>query len=284
MPFGLTNAPAAFMDLMNRIFNPYLDRFVVVFVDDILIYSPSVESHEEHLRIVLQLLREHRLYAKFSKCEFWLPEVKFLGHVVSGSGVAVDSSKIEAVMNWERPKTVFEIRSFLGLAGYYRRFVHDFSRLAAPMTRLTRKGIRFVWNDVCEHSFQELKKRLTSAPILVIPERELGYTVYCDASRDGLGCVLMQLGKVIAYGSRQLKTHEQNYPTHDLELAAVIFALKNWRHYLYGERFEVFSDHKSLKYLFTQKDLNLRQWRWMEDYDFDLQYHPRKANIVVASR
>ncbi|XP_057506500.1 uncharacterized mitochondrial protein AtMg00860-like, partial [Actinidia eriantha] len=228
MPFGLTNAPAAFMDLMNRIFNPYLDRFVVVFVDDILIYSPSVESHEEHLRIVLQLLREHQLYAKFSKCEFWLPEVRFLGHIVSGSGVAVDSSKIEAVMNWERPKTVFEIRSFLGLAGYYRRFVEDFSRLAAPMTRLTRKGIRFVWNDACEHSFQELKKRLTSAPILVIPERGLGYTVYCDASRDGLGCVLMQLGKVIAYGSRQLKTHEQNYPTHDLELAAVIFALKSW--------------------------------------------------------
>ncbi|XP_057493150.1 uncharacterized protein LOC130778637 [Actinidia eriantha] len=142
-----------------------------------------------------RLLREHRLYAKFSKCEFWLPEVKFLGHVVSGSGVAVDSSKIEAVMNWERPKTVFEIRSFLGLAGYYRRFVEDFSRLAAPMTRLTRKGIRFVWNDACEHSFQELKKRLTTAPILVIPERGLEYTVYCDASRDGLGCVLMQLGK-----------------------------------------------------------------------------------------
>ena len=261
MPFDLTNAPITFMDLMNHILHSYLDQFVVVFMDDILIYSPSVESHEEHLRIVLQLLREHRLYAKFSKCEFWLPEVKFLGHVVSGSGVAVDSSKIVAVMNWERPKTVFEIRSFLGLAGYYRRFVEDFSRLAAPMTRLTRKGIRFVWNDACEHSFQELKKRLTSAPILVIPERGLGYTVYCDASRDGLGCVLMQLGKVIAYGSRQLKTHEQNYPTHDLELAAVIFALKSWRHYLYGECFEVFSDHKSLKYLFTQKVLNLRQRR-----------------------
>ncbi|GFY97535.1 hypothetical protein Acr_12g0000760 [Actinidia rufa] len=168
MPFGFTNAPAVFMDLMNRIFNPYLDRFVVVVVDDILIYSPS--------------------------CEFWLPEVKFIGHVVSGNGVAVDSSKIEAVMNWERPKTVFEIRSFLGLAGYYRRFVEDFSRLVAPMTRLTRKGIRFIWNDACEHSFQELKKRLTLAPILVIHERELGYTVYCDASRDGLGCVLNDVG------------------------------------------------------------------------------------------
>ncbi|GFY95611.1 hypothetical protein Acr_10g0009960 [Actinidia rufa] len=165
------------------------------------------------------------------------------------------------------------------------RFVKDFSRLAAPMTRLTRKGIRFVSNDACEHSFQELKKRLISAPIFCYTRARVGvYTVYCDASRDGLGCVLMQLGKVIAYGSRQLKAHEQNYLTHDLELAAVIFALKSWRHYLYGERFEVFSDHKSLKYLFTQKDLNLRQRRWMEymeDYDFDLQYHPGKANVVA---
>ena len=284
MPFSLTNAPAAFMDLMNRVFHPYLDQFVVVFVDDILIYSSTEEAHEGHLRQALQMLREHKLYAKYEKCDFWLKEVNFLGHVVSGAGVSVDPSKIDAVMSWERPKNVFEIRSFLGLAGYYRRFVEDFSRLAAPMTRLTRKGVKFAWNDACEHAFEELKKRLTTAPVLVIPERGLGYTVYCDASKEGLGCVLMQSGRVVAYGSRQLKPHEKNYPTHDLELAAVIFALKSWRHYLYGERFEVFSDHKSLKYLFTQKDLNLRQRRWMEymeDYDFDLQYHPGKANVVA---
>ena len=150
MPFGLTNAPATFMDLMNRIFRAYLDRFVVVFVDDILIYSPSEEEHQSHLSVVLELLREHQLYAKLSKCEFWLSEVKFLGHVVSKSGVSVDPGKIESVLTWERPKNVFEIRSFLGLAGYYRRFVLDFSRLAAPMTRLTRKGTRFVWDDNCE--------------------------------------------------------------------------------------------------------------------------------------
>ncbi|XP_057494185.1 uncharacterized protein LOC130779535 [Actinidia eriantha] len=284
MPFGLTNAPAAFMDLMNRIFSPFLDQFVIVFIDDILIYSPTREEHGQHLQIVLQTLRDHGLYAKYSKCEFWLPEVKFLGHVVSGDGVAVDSSKIEAVMDWQAPKNVFEVRSFLGLAGYYRRFVSDFSRLALPMTRLTRKGIKFAWDEACERAFQQLKKRLTTAPVLVIPTRELGYAVYCDASHDGLGCVLMQEGKVVAYASRQLKPHEKNYPTHDLELAAVVFALKSWRHYLYGEKFEVFSDHKSLKYIFTQRDLNLRQRRWMEyleDYDFELLYHPGKANVVA---
>ena len=147
MPFGLTNAPAALMDLMHRVFQPYLDQFVVVFVDDTLIYSQSEWEHEYHLRIVLQLLRDHQLYAKFSKCEFWLTEVRFLGHVVSASGVSVDLEKVEAVMSWERLKSVFEIRSFLGLAGYYRRFIKDFYRIAAPMTRLTRKEVKFDWDD-----------------------------------------------------------------------------------------------------------------------------------------
>ena len=178
MPFGLTNAPAAFIDLMHRIFQPYLDQFVVVFVDDILIYSQSEWEHEYHLRIVLQLLRDHQLYAKFSKCEFWLTEVRFLGHVVSASGVSVDPEKVEAVMSWERPKSVFEIRSFLGLAGYYRRFIEDFSRLVAPMTRLTRKEVKFDWDDRCEEAFQELKRRLTSAPILIVPDRGHGTGVH----------------------------------------------------------------------------------------------------------
>ena len=231
MPFGLTNAPAAFMDLMHRVFHPYLDRFVVVFVDDILIYSETEEDHEDHLRVVLQTLRDHQLYAKFSKCEFWLTEVRFLGHVVSASGVLVDPEKVEAVMSWERLKSVFKIRSLLGLAGYYRRFIEDFSWLAAPMTKLTRKEVNFEWNDSCERAFQELKKRLTSAPILVVPERGHEYSVYYGASKDGLGCVLMQSGRVVAYGSRQLKNHEQNYPTHGMELVAIVFALKIWRHY-----------------------------------------------------
>ena len=203
---------------------------------------------------------------------------------MSASGVSVDQEKVEAVMSWERPKSVFEIRCFLGLAGYYRRFIEDFSRIAAPMTRLTRKEVKFEWDDRCEEAFQELKSRLTSTPILIVLDRGQGYTVYCDASRAGLGCVLMQSGRVVAYGSRQLKNHEQNYPTHDMELVAVVFALKIWRHYLYGKEFEVYSDHKSLKYTFTQRDLNMRQRRWMEfleDYDFTLHYHPGKANVVA---
>ena len=152
MPFGLMNAPVALMGFMNRVFQPYLDKFVVVFVDDILIYSQSEVEHEDHLRIVLHLLRDHKVYAKFSKCEFWLAEVGFLGHVVSASGVSVDPGKVEAVMSWERPNSVFKIRSFLGLAGYYRRFIENFSRLAAPMTILTRKEVNFVWDDSCERS------------------------------------------------------------------------------------------------------------------------------------
>ena len=153
MPFGLTNAPTEFIDLMHRVFQPYLDQFFVVFVDDILIYSQSEEEHEDHLRVVLQLLRDHQLYAKFSKCEFFLTKVRFLGHVVSASRVSVDLEKVEAVMSWERPKSVFEICSFLGLAGYYRRFIEDFSRLATPMMRLTRKEVRFDWDDRCEEAF-----------------------------------------------------------------------------------------------------------------------------------
>ena len=230
MPFGLTNAPATFMDLMHRVFQPYLDQFFVIFVDDILIYSQSDREHEDHLRVILQLLRYHQLYAKFSKCEFWLTKVRFLGHVVSTSGVLVDPKKVETVMSWERPKSVFEIRSFLGLAGYYRRFIEDFSRLAAPMTRLTRKEVKFEWNDLCEKAFQELKKRLTSTPILIVPKRGQRHTVYCDASMAGLVCILMQFRRVVAYGSHQLKNHEQNYPTHNIELATIVFALKIWRH------------------------------------------------------
>ena len=183
MSFGLTNAPAAFMDLMNRVFRDYLDKLVIVFIDDILVYSQSESQHEQHLRLVLQRLREHRLYAKFSKCEFWLPQVTFLGHIVSKDGILVDPSKIEAVRNWPRPGNVPEVRSFLGLAGYYRRFVEGFSRIAVPLTELTKKKTKFVWTDRCENSFQELKCRLITAPVLVLPVEGERFVVYCDASR-----------------------------------------------------------------------------------------------------
>ena len=170
MHVGLTNAPTIFMDWMNRVFRSYLDKFVVVFIDDILIYSSSQMEHANHLREVLETLRRNKLYAKLSKCEFWLNEVVFLGHVISKKGISVDPKKIEAVLRWERPTNVTEIRSFLGLAGYYRRFIEGFSTIASPMTRLTRKEVKFEWSKECETSFQELKSRLTSAPVLALPK------------------------------------------------------------------------------------------------------------------
>ncbi|WVZ82821.1 hypothetical protein U9M48_030037 [Paspalum notatum var. saurae] len=251
MSFGLTNAPAFFMYMMNSVFMNELDKFVVVFIDDILIYSENEKEHGEHLRIVLARLREHKLYAKFSKCAFWLKEVGFLGHVLSEKGVAVDPSKVEAVLNWKQPESVTEIRSFLGLASYDRRFIKDFSKIAKPMTSLTKKNVKFIWSPKCEEGFQELKKLLTTAPVLAQPDVTKPFDVYCDASGQGLGCVLMQEGRVIAYASCQLRKHEANYPTHDLELAAVVHALKIWRHYLLGNTCHIYTDHKGLKYIFT---------------------------------
>ncbi|KAJ0914366.1 putative nucleotidyltransferase, Ribonuclease H [Helianthus annuus] len=284
MPFGLTNAPAVFMDLMNRVCKPYLDKFVIVFIDDILIYSKTKAEHEQHLRAILELLKKEQLYAKFSKCEFWLREVQFLGHVVNGDGIHVDPTKIEAIKDWETPKTPTEIRQFLGLAGYYRRFIENFSKIAQPLTLLTQKDRKFDWGIKQDEAFQTLKDKLCNAPILALPEGTDDFVVYCDASRQGLGCVLMQRQKVIAYASRQLKVHEKNYTTHDLELGAVVFALKIWRHYLYGTKCTIFTDHKSLQHIFNQKELNMRQRRWVEllnDYDCEIKYHPGKANVVA---
>ncbi|GKB56708.1 putative reverse transcriptase domain-containing protein [Tanacetum coccineum] len=235
MPFGLTNAPAVFMDLMNRVCKPYLDRFVIVFIDDILIYSKSRKEYEGHLKLILKLLKEEELYAKFSKCEFWLSKAS--------------------------PKTPTEIRQFLGLAGYYRRFIKGFSKIARPMTKLTQKSVKFEWGEKAEAAFQLLKQKLCSAPILALPEGSENFVVYCDASHKGLGAILMQREKVIAYASRQLK-----------------------RHYLYGTKCVVFTDHKSLQHILDQKELNMRQKRWLEllsDYDCEIRYHPGKENVVA---
>ncbi|KAL0533119.1 hypothetical protein IC582_030334 [Cucumis melo] len=230
MSFGLTNAPAVFMDLMNRVFREFLDTFVIVFIDDILIYSKTEAEHEEHLRMV-----------------------SFLGHVVSKAGVSVDPAKIETVTSWPRPSTVSEVRSFLGLAGYYRRFVENFFRIATPLTQLTRKGAPFVRSKACEDSFQNLKQKLVTAPVLTVPDGSGSFVIYSDASKKGLSCILMQQGKI-------------------------------WRHYLYGDKIQIFTDHKSLKYFFTQKELNMRQRRWLElvkDYDCEILYHPGKTNVVA---
>ncbi|GJS04795.1 putative reverse transcriptase domain-containing protein [Tanacetum coccineum] len=247
MPFGLTNAPAVFMDLMNRVCKPYLDKFVIVFIDDILIKSKNKQEHEEHLKLILELLKKEELYAKFSKCKFWIPKVQFLGYVIDSEGIYVDPTMIKLVKDWAYPKSPTKIRQFLGLARYYRRFIE-------------------------------------SAPILALPEGSKDFIIYCDASKKGLGAVVMQREKVISYASRQLKIHEKNYTTHDLELGAVVFALKIWRHYLYGTKCTVFIDHKSLQHILDQKELNMRQRRWLEllsDYDCDIRYHPSKANVVA---
>ncbi|KAJ9561717.1 hypothetical protein OSB04_006877 [Centaurea solstitialis] len=264
MPFGLTNAPMAFMDLMNRVCRPMLDRSIIVFIDDILIYSKSKEEHVEHLREVLEVLLKEQLYAKFSKCDFWLQEVQFLGHLVNREGIKVDPAKVEAVMKWETPKTPTEIRSFIGLAGYYYRCSVD---------EVNAESERFVWGEEQEATFDTLTRKLCEASVLTLPEGVKDLTVYSDASYHGLGCVLMQRGRVIAYASRQLKTHEVNYRTHDLELAVVVFALKLWRHYLYGVRCTIFTDHKSLRYFMDQQNLNMRQRRWLDvikDYDCEI--------------
>jgi hypothetical protein len=284
MSFGLTNAPTHFTYLMNSIFMPKLDKFVVVLIDDILIYSKNEEEHAKHLRVVLTCLREYQLYAKFSKCAFWLEEIQFLGHVLSAKGIAVDPSKVKDILEWKSPTTVHQVRSFLGLAGYYRRFILDFSKIVKPITGLLKNDTKFDWSSKCNMTFEQLKVLLTTAPVLAQPDVEKPFDVYCDASGSGLGCVLMQEGRVIAYASRQLRQHEEQYPTHDLELAAVVHALKIWRHYLLGNICHLYTDHKSLKYIFTPSELNMRQRRWLElikDYDLEIHYHPGKANVVT---
>ncbi|GKD31329.1 putative reverse transcriptase domain-containing protein, partial [Tanacetum coccineum] len=251
MPFGLTNAPTVFMDLMNRACKSYLDKFVIVFIDDISIYSKTKEDHEVHLKLVLELLKKERLYDKFTKCEFWLQEVYFLGYVVNHNGIHVDPSKIKAVKNWKAPTTPSEIRSFLGLAGYYRRFIANFSKIAKPLTSLTQKNKKYEWGAEQEEAFQTLKDNLCNAPILSLPDGIEDFVVYCDASNQGLGCVLMQRGK---------------------------------RHYLYGTKSVIYTDHKSLQHIFDQKELNMRQRRWIElfsDYECEIRYHPGKANVVA---
>ncbi|WMV08733.1 hypothetical protein MTR67_002118 [Solanum verrucosum] len=218
MSFGFTNAPLTFMDLIYRVFRQYLDM------------------------IVLQILKEQQLFAKFSKCEFWLSYVSFLGHIVSSKGIEVDPKKTDVFKNWTKPLSPSDIRSFLGLANYYRWLVEGFYSFAIPLTALTQK--KAIWSELCEKSFQELKDRLTFSLVLTLPKGRDGFVVYCDSSRIGLGCILKQNGKVMVYASRRVKVHEKNYPTHDLQLAALVLALKIWRHYLYGVYVDVVIEHR----------------------------------------
>jgi hypothetical protein len=227
--FGLMNALAHFMYNRISVFMPKLDQYVIVFIDNILVYSESMEEHEDHLRIVLQCLREHQLYAKFSKCKFWIKEVPYLGHVVSLEGITVDPGKMKEVLDWKQPTPVSEVRSFLGLVGYYRRFIPNFSKIAKPITELLKKRSKNVWSDTCDEAFKHMKKLLTTSPMLSQPDDTAKpFDVYCDASITGSGGVLMQEGRVISYSSQKLRHHEEHYLTHDLELATVVMALRTW--------------------------------------------------------
>lgn len=290
LPFGLTNAPATFMHLMQSIFLPHLDNFVIVFLDDILIYSKTKEEHIQHVKQVLELLRKHRLYAKASKCEFFQRSVSFLGHVISDHGLQMESDKVKAMQEWPIPKCVRDVRAFCGLTGYYRRFIKNFSSICSPLSDLTKKdqAIKFTWTNEAQQAFEELKQKMITAPILMLPNPSLPFIVTCDASGIGLGAVLSQdqgTGiKPIAYMSKKLQPAETRYATHEQELLAVVCALKEWRHYLHGVKFIVETDHKSLKYLQTQPTLTARQARWSElicEYDFEVKYKEGKDNVVA---
>ena len=288
LPFGLTNAPATFMHLMHQSFRPFLDKFALVFLDDILIYSKTLAEHQQHVRQVLQVLRKEKLFAKESKCDFVKSEVEFLGHHVGRDGVRMMEDKVKAVQEWPTPTKVAHVRSFLGTAGYYRKFIRDFSKLAAPLSELTHDHTPFVWGDAQATAFQALKDAMQRHPVLILPDPKLPFVVHTDASGFAVGAVLMQdQGKglqPIAYLSKKMQPAETRYPTHEQELLAIIVALKSWRPYLYGAKFTVMTDHKSLHDFKTQPRLSGRQTRWKDviaEYDFEIDYVEGKSNVVA---
>ncbi|KAL0198667.1 hypothetical protein M9458_007207, partial [Cirrhinus mrigala] len=291
MPFGLSNSPSVFQSLINDIFSrDMLNKFVIVYIDDILVYSENQQDHVNHVRAVLQRLIQHQLYAKLSKCEFHLSTVSFLGYIISAEGVTMDDNKVSAVLQWPRPQTLKELQRFLGFANFYRRFIRGFSQVAAPLTSLTRKGTtKLVWTPASEQAFQELKTRFTSAPILRHPDPSKQFVVEVDASNTGLGAVLSQRhgnpAKLYpcAYYSRKLNPAERNYDVGDRELLAMKAALEEWRHWLEGATvpFIILTDHKNLEYLRTARRLNARQARWslfFSQFHFQVTYRPGSRN------
>ncbi|KAK1662330.1 hypothetical protein QYE76_050489 [Lolium multiflorum] len=284
MPFGLTNAPSTFMRLMNHVLREFIGKFVVVYFDDILIYSRNESDHTIHIRHVLQVLHDNQLYGNLEKCTFCKDKVIFLGYVVSKHGVEVDVSKIEAIQNWPTPMNVSQVRSFHGLAGFYRRFVPNFSTIAAPLNDLTKKGVVFEWGAAQDHAFDELKRLLTSAPLLALPDFNKQFEIECDASGIGIGGVLMQEGRPIAYFSEKLSGAKLNYPIYDKELYALIRVLEVWQHYLWPKEFIIHSDHEALKYLKAQSTLHKRLAKWVEfieSFPYIIKHKKGKDNIVA---
>lgn len=280
MPFGLCNAPSTFQAIMNSIFRPYLRKFVLVFFDDILIYSPDWTTHLEHVHTVLQTLRQHQFTVKLSKCAFGLQEIEYLGHIVTPQGVKVDQNKISAMVNWPKPTNVSELRGFLGLTGYYRKFVRNYGLIAQPLTNLLKKG-QFQWTDAADSAFQQLKSAMTATPILAMPNFDEIFIIESDASGDGIGAVLSQQGRPIAFMSRALGNSKRSWSIYAKEMLAIIHAIQTWRPYLLGRKFIIHTDQRSLKHLLEQRVVTPEQQKWISKllgYDYEILYKPGKEN------
>jgi hypothetical protein len=289
MPFGLTNAPATFQTLMNDIFREMLDDCVVIYLDDILVYSKTKEAHEQHLRQVLQLLRDNKLYARPSKYTFYVDTIEYLGHVVGPDGIKPNPSLVHALNNFPKPHTLKGMQSFLGLANYYRKFIRGLSGIEVPLTNALQKASStrpIIWTERMDAAFKKVKQALTTAPCLQLPDPEDEFEVTTDASEQAqaIGAVLTQNGHPVAFESKKLNSHQLNYAVHDKEMCAIMHVLDHWRPFLLGQSFKVYTDHRSLTYFKTQTHLNQRQLRWLEraaDYDCEILYKPGKENVVA---
>lgn len=280
MPFGLMNAPATFQATMNDLFRPYLRKFVLVFFDDILIYSKDIKEHQQHLKLVLSSLAAHCFVANQSKCKFGCTQIDYLGHIISGEGVAVDPEKVRCILDWPEPKNVKGVRGFLGLTGYYRKFVKDYGKIAKPLTELTKKD-NFNWGMEATKAFNDLKRIMTSPPVLMLPNFELPFEVECDAAGRGIGAVLMQQRQPVAFFSKALSEGNLVKSVYEKELMALVLCIQHWRHYLLGREFVVYTDHKSLKHFLQQRISSPDQQCWLAKllgYQFEVRYKPGTEN------
>jgi hypothetical protein len=283
MPFGLCNAPSTFQSLMNHVFRPFLHHFFLVFFDDILIYRKTWKDHLTHVDQVLSLLSQHQLFLKQSKCAFGASEVEYLGHLVGKDGVRVDPKKIEAMQDWPHPKTLKRLHGFLGLTGYYRKFIKNYGKIAAPLTALLKKN-SFTWTPAAAQDFQTLKTAMCTTPVLALPDFTKTFVLECDASGKGIGVVLMQEGRPLAFTSKQLSEKNLGKPIYEKEMLAILHAVELWHPYLLGKRFQIKTDHQSLKYFLEQRISSQEQQKWVTKlfgYDYEIIYKKGKENVVA---
>ncbi|GMI83405.1 hypothetical protein HRI_002009800 [Hibiscus trionum] len=283
MPFGLTNAPATFQALMNELFEPYLRKFVLVFFDDILIYNKGMKEHEGHVRVVLKVLRENKLFAKRKKCFFGERHVEYLGHIITDQGVATDPSKIEAMRKWALPTNLKSLRGFLGLTGYYRKFIRDYGAISKPLTNMLKKE-GFSWSEESKKAFEILKEAMCRAPVLALPNFNKAFCLETDASAKGIGAVLSQDERPIAYLSKALGPKDADLSIYEKEYLAILLAVTKWRHYLEGNSFIIKTDHEALKYLLEQKLTTTIQKKGLTKLlglDYTIQYRKGRTNVVA---